>query len=57
MIACWHPGSAVLVVSHGLTLATLLCLAQGCPLGEAYQAIPENAALEVVPWPSPADMS
>jgi broad specificity phosphatase PhoE len=52
VIAHRHPRGAVLIVSHGLTLATLLCQARGRPLGEAYQAIPENAIPEVIDWPS-----
>jgi broad specificity phosphatase PhoE len=50
-IARRHPGGIVLVVSHGLTLATLLCRARGRPLSEAYQAIPENAVPEAIGWP------
>ncbi len=33
----------VLIVSHGLALATVLCLVQGHPLSEAYERIPSNA--------------
>ncbi len=46
-----HPRGLVLVVSHGLALAALLCRARARPLAEAYQAIPENGQVEVIEWP------
>jgi broad specificity phosphatase PhoE len=46
-----HPAGPVLVVSHGLALATLICQARQRPLAEAYQAIPENGRPEVIDWP------
>jgi broad specificity phosphatase PhoE len=50
-IASAHPAGPVLVVSHGLALATLLCLARQRPLAEAYQTIPDNSHPQVVNWP------
>jgi broad specificity phosphatase PhoE len=50
-IARAHPGGAVLVVSHGLALATLLCRAQSFGLEQAYSQIPENARPAVIEWP------
>jgi broad specificity phosphatase PhoE len=50
-IAQRHPDGAVLIVSHGLALAALLCLARGLPLAEIYQHIPENGRPHVVDWP------
>jgi alpha-ribazole phosphatase len=52
-IARAHPCGPVLMVSHGLALATLICRARGRPLAEAYQAIPENGRPEVIVWPPP----
>lgn len=49
-IARTYPQQRVLVVSHGLALATLLCLAQGEPLHRAYWLIPQNADPIVVEW-------
>jgi alpha-ribazole phosphatase len=46
-----HPVGPVLVVSHGVALATLLCQARRQPLAEAYQVIPCNGDPEVVAWP------
>jgi alpha-ribazole phosphatase len=40
-----HPGGNVLIVSHGLSLATILCRAKGIPLAEAFDHIPENCDL------------
>jgi broad specificity phosphatase PhoE len=39
-----HPEVPVLIVSHGLALATVICRARGIPLGQAYRNIPDNAA-------------
>ena len=46
-----HPVGPVLVVSHGLALATLRCLARRRPLAEAYQTVPDNGQPEIVVWP------
>ena len=50
-IAAEHPGGRVLVVTHGLALATLLCQARHIPLQQVYQQIPENTVVEVINWP------
>lgn len=50
-IAQAHPAGLVVVVSHGLALATLLCLARRRPLTEVYQSVPNNSQAEVVTWP------
>jgi len=44
------PSGRVLVVSHGLALAALICLAREIPLQEAFKRIPQNASPEVVQW-------
>jgi alpha-ribazole phosphatase len=49
-IARTHPGGRVLVVSHGFSLATLLCRARGLPLGRAFDLILDNARPEVIEW-------
>lgn len=50
-IAAEHPGGRVLVVTHGLALATLLCQARRIPLQQVYQQIPDNTVVEVINWP------
>ncbi|MGD0751060.1 MAG: histidine phosphatase family protein [Anaerolineales bacterium] len=45
-----HPGLSVLIVSHGLALATALCKVRGIPIGQAYTVIPENAQPVWVEW-------
>ncbi len=50
-IAAQYAGQAVLVVSHGLTLATLAALGMGRPLESVYDSIPDNARPVVVLWP------
>jgi broad specificity phosphatase PhoE len=39
-----HPNELVLVVSHGLALAVVVGHAQGQPLSEAFEMVPDNAA-------------
>lgn len=50
-IARRHPHGAVLVVSHGLALATLIARADGIPLEKVYSVIPDNAAIRILLWP------
>jgi broad specificity phosphatase PhoE len=49
-IARAHAAGPVLIVSHGLSLATLLCRALDRPLVEARQHIPENAVPILIDW-------
>jgi broad specificity phosphatase PhoE len=49
-IARRHPGEQVIVVSHGLLLAAILCLGRGLPLGRAFENIPANCCAEPVDW-------
>ena len=52
-IAQRHPGQQVIVVSHGLLLAAILCRGRGLPLSEAFHHIPANCCAEPVDWPTP----
>jgi broad specificity phosphatase PhoE len=49
-IARIHPTGSVLIVSHGLALATVVCKVRGIPVGQAYGVIPENAEPVWVKW-------
>lgn len=50
-IAARHRPGPVLIVAHGLVLATLLCGATHTPLNQTYTMIPDNAAVTIVQWP------
>jgi broad specificity phosphatase PhoE len=45
-----YPVGPVLVVSHGLALATVICKVRGLPVGQAYTVIPDNAKPLWVDW-------
>ena len=49
-IAHIHPEDSILIVSHGLALATVICKVRGIPVGQAYHVIPENADPVWVEW-------
>jgi len=49
-IAKEHTAESVIIVSHGVSLAIIICHAQGFPLDEVYEHIPENAKLYRVEW-------
>lgn len=49
-IAAAHPGQRVLVVSHGLALATLFCQSCGLDLSTAYDNIADNATPVIITW-------
>ncbi len=49
-IAKLYPTGSVLIVSHGLALATIICHERGIPVGEALKHIPENAIPTWVDW-------
>lgn len=49
-IACMHPGESVLVATHGLVIATMLCRVRGYPMETVYSHIPDNATAEVINW-------
>jgi broad specificity phosphatase PhoE len=45
-----YPDQHVIAVSHGLAIATALCLAEGRPLGEVFTRIPEHVVARVIRW-------
>jgi broad specificity phosphatase PhoE len=49
-IALHHPSGSILIVSHGLALATVLCKVRDIPIGQAYTMIPDNAVPIWVNW-------
>jgi broad specificity phosphatase PhoE len=49
-IAHTDPAGPVLIVSHGLALATVVCKDRNIPIGQAYTVIPENAKPLWVDW-------
>ena len=49
-IAALHPQGRILLVSHGLAVSTLYCQANGIPLTQVYQFIPDNAVPLSVTW-------
>jgi broad specificity phosphatase PhoE len=50
-IAQRHPDGTILLVSHGVTLACLICRARSLPLEQALHVIPDNAHPLQVDWP------
>lgn len=50
-IALAYPQGRIAVVSHGLSIATVICKVNGIPIGLAYRSIPNNAAPTWVEWP------
>ncbi|HQY91857.1 histidine phosphatase family protein [Caldilinea sp.] len=49
-LAARHPHDVLILVSHGLALATILCRAQGLPLASARDLIPDNAQPHCIVW-------
>lgn len=49
-IAANHPHGRVLVVSHGLAIATLICKAENMALSSVYSLIPDNASPKIITW-------
>lgn len=50
-IAALHPNGKVLLVSHGLAVAVLFCLAKDIPIAQANHHIPDNTAALQILWP------
>jgi alpha-ribazole phosphatase/probable phosphoglycerate mutase len=51
-ISSRHSGERILLVSHGVSLATIICQAEKIPLTQARRVRPENCAARVVRWPA-----
>ena len=49
-IAQRHPHEKVLIASHGLSLAALICCARGVSLHEIFDYIPQNTQVEKIHW-------
>ena len=49
-IAQRHPQEKVLIASHGLSLAALICCARGVSLKEVFDYIPKNTQVEKIHW-------
>jgi broad specificity phosphatase PhoE len=45
-----HSQETIIVVSHGLAIATVLCKVQNLPLEMAIRNIPVNAGIEIINW-------
>ncbi|MBW7884243.1 MAG: histidine phosphatase family protein [Caldilineaceae bacterium] len=52
-IVAQAAGGPLLIVSHGLALATLICRANQYPLIEAFNKIPDNARPHIIDWQVP----
>lgn len=50
-IAKRHQGGRILIVSHGLAIATLIAAAKGLPLSMSFELIPDNAEPQIIYWP------
>ena len=51
-IANLYPTENILIVSHGLALATILCTVKGVSVGQAYEHIPDNSKPVWITWPT-----
>jgi len=49
-VARRFPTGEVLIVSHGLSIATAICRDQGVPVGQAYTVIPDNIQPTWMDW-------
>lgn len=45
-----HLNEPVVIVAHGISLAVIICHAEGVPVEDVYQHIPENAKPYRVVW-------
>lgn len=45
-----YQNKSVLIVAHGISLAVIICRAQGIPLDKVYEYLPENAKPYRVKW-------
>ena len=49
-IAAKHREESVLIVGHGVSLAVIICRAEGVPLKHVYEHVPDNATPYRVEW-------
>jgi broad specificity phosphatase PhoE len=49
-IAQKHPDDSILIVSHGVSLAVIICHAKGFPMDEVYEHIPGNLQPQLILW-------
>jgi probable phosphoglycerate mutase len=49
-IAAKFDGQRVWIVAHGMSLAALICLAEGQPLTEVSRHVPQNCAIRTIRW-------
>jgi alpha-ribazole phosphatase/probable phosphoglycerate mutase len=49
-----NPGARLILVSHGITIAGLICLAEGLPSAQIYHLIPQNTEIKHLTWQVPA---
>ncbi|MBN2118770.1 MAG: histidine phosphatase family protein [Anaerolineales bacterium] len=49
-IASKHRDESILIVSHGISLAVVICQSEGFPMEDVYQHIPDNAHAYRVQW-------
>lgn len=49
-IARLFPTERVLIISHGLSIATAICRDRGIPVGQAYTVIPDNVQPVWMEW-------
>lgn len=49
-IVCAKHNAPVIIVAHGLAIATLVCQARGYPMETVYSHIQENATAQVIEW-------
>lgn len=49
-IACNYPSQKIIIVSHGLAIATALCKHKNIPLTQAKNHIPDNCEFVIIYW-------
>jgi alpha-ribazole phosphatase/probable phosphoglycerate mutase len=45
-----HPDQDIIIVSHGMAIATILCVVQGIQLDQATTLIPDNSIINTIQW-------
>ncbi|MAT43432.1 MAG: alpha-ribazole phosphatase [Anaerolineaceae bacterium] len=45
-----HPDQDIIIVSHGMAIATILCVVQGLHLNQATTLIPGNSIINTIQW-------